>query len=629
MKKLYTLLTAVLLTSLSFGQSPRLVLVEEFTGETCGPCAGANPGFNTILDAHASNVISLKYQNNIPSAGPNFYAYNSADISNRTAFYANNYSPHAWIDGNYWNGNAASVTGAQLTARGSVTSPFTIEVSHSFSPNHDIIYIHTVVRASQTVSNANLHLRTAVSERNVYGYTSPNGEDVFSHVMRKLLPTGTGTTLPTTWAAGDSSVSDQQWTITIPTNPAVVDLPIWAMLEAIVWVQDDATKQIMQTGLSPAVVNLDPAIVSISGVPSVTCSSVTPSVTVTNNEATPVSSLDIEYYLDSQSPIVYSWTGTINQGATAIITLGTIAMSQGAHNIYVNITNVNGSPDVVLSNNSRLLAVGQPLAASMAFSETFTPVSFPPANWINEDNDYVTGWSRSAANSTSPGTGSAKIDFYNSPQGQVDVLYPLTPLDITTGIAPTLSFKVAHRQYSAAYSDLLEVIISTDCGVTWTPVWSKSGANLSTVAGFATAAFTPTVTQWRSETIDLSSYIGQTNVLFAFKATSDYGNNAFIDQVYFSPWNVLGITDNSNDVMVNIYPSPSSGIVSVNVEKVTSPMMDVSVTNVVGKVVKQMSFDKSEGNVMSIDLSNEANGNYLVKIVTASETILKRAVIQK
>ena len=32
---------------------------------------------------------------------------------------------------------------------------------------------------------------------------------------------------------------------------------------------------------------------------------------------------------------------------------------------------------------------------------------------------------------------------------------------------------------------------------------------------------------------------------------------------------------------------------------------------------------------MSIDLSNEANGNYLIKIVTANETIVKRAVIQK
>ena len=72
MKKLYTLLTVLLITGMSFGQTARLVLLEEFTGETCGPCAAYNPGMNAILDANAATVISLKYQNNIPSTGPNF-----------------------------------------------------------------------------------------------------------------------------------------------------------------------------------------------------------------------------------------------------------------------------------------------------------------------------------------------------------------------------------------------------------------------------------------------------------------------------------------------------------------------------------------------------------------------------
>jgi len=76
-----------------------MVLVEEFTGETCGPCASQNPAFNAILNA-SSSAISLKYQNNIPSTGPNFYTYNTTDVGNRTSFYANNYSPHVFMDGN-------------------------------------------------------------------------------------------------------------------------------------------------------------------------------------------------------------------------------------------------------------------------------------------------------------------------------------------------------------------------------------------------------------------------------------------------------------------------------------------------------------------------------------------------
>ena len=258
MKKLFILLTAVALTGLSYSQSSRLVLVEEFTGETCGPCAASNPGFNTILDAHASNVISLKYQNNIPSAGPNFWPYAQTDISNRTTFYANNYSPHAFIDGNYWNGNAASVTSAQLNTRAAVVSPFDIEVNHTFSPAHDIIYVHTVIRATQTVASGTYYARIAVAERNVYGYTSPNGEDEYSHVMRKMLPNGTGTLLPATWAVGDSAVINEQWTVA--ASATSYPDPIWAMLEAIVWVQNNSTKQIMQTGHSPALIAVEKEI---------------------------------------------------------------------------------------------------------------------------------------------------------------------------------------------------------------------------------------------------------------------------------------------------------------------------------------------------------------------------------
>ena len=46
MKKISTILTmACLVVGLANAQSQRYVVVEEFTGETCGPCAANNPGF--------------------------------------------------------------------------------------------------------------------------------------------------------------------------------------------------------------------------------------------------------------------------------------------------------------------------------------------------------------------------------------------------------------------------------------------------------------------------------------------------------------------------------------------------------------------------------------------------------
>ncbi len=609
----------------SHAQTARLVLVEEFTGETCGPCATYNPAFNATMENFPGTVISLKYQNNIPSAGPNFYAYNTADIANRTTYYANNYSPHGFIDGNYWNGNVASVTGSQFVARTAVPSPFSIEVSHSFSPAKDIISVHAVITATQAVSGTTLKARIAVAERNVYGYTSPNGESEYSHVMRKLLPDGNGVALPATWAIGDSIALDYSWTITVPTNPAI-DMPIWAMLEGIVWVQEDGTKEIMQAGHSPAVVQLDPAITSYSGVDAVTCATtVAPVINITNNEATTVTSMDIEYYLDAQPANTYNWTGSLPQGGNAVVNLPGVSVSPGVHVVNANIVTANGAPEPIISNNSISITTGQPLPASNVFTQAFTPTTFPPADWINLNPDQNAGWSRSSA-STPSGTGSAKIDFYNSIATSVDQMYPLVPADLTGAIAATLTFSVAHQRYSTAYTDRIDILASTDCGQTWNTIWTKSGATLATVATFNTNAFTPTSTQWRAESIDLAGYLNMPTVLFSFKAISGYGNNAYIDNINL---NILtGINEKVNNDLFSVYPVPSTGFVTLNLATVSTPEIMVSVSSVDGKMVKESSLMNS-GKEVSLDLTELADGSYFVRITAGNETSVKKVVIKK
>src|SRR5947207_6199043 len=66
-------------------QSPRLSLFEEFTGETCPPCAATNPGLNsTLLSAtNATKIVAIKWQVPIPSAPSNtwsLYKTNKAEI---------------------------------------------------------------------------------------------------------------------------------------------------------------------------------------------------------------------------------------------------------------------------------------------------------------------------------------------------------------------------------------------------------------------------------------------------------------------------------------------------------------------------------------------------------------------
>ncbi len=605
-----------------FGQSTRLVLLEEFTGETCVPCFLNNPGLNALLDSKDGEVISLKYQNNIPSTGPNLYAYNIPDVTNRTTFYSNTYSPHAFIDGNFWNGNAGAVTGSQIDTRHAVTSSFDVIASHSFSSGDDTIFTHVVIRATQAVSSSTLRARVAVAERDVYGYTSVTGEDHFQHVMRKLLPDGNGTVLPSVWAIGDSVVLDLSWAIVVPTG-TIIDKPLWPMLEVIAWVQSNTNKEIFQTGHSPAQVLVEPNLTSVINFEALSCAGqAAPDLVVRNGGSGTINSLDIEYSLDNQTPSLLNWVGTILPGAVVNITMPGLGILPGAHSLKYNITTVNGLPDQIPTNNSFTVPVSSPLTASTVITQDFSSNVFPPVGWLIENPDFFTGWKRITANG-----GCAKVDFYNSPSGEIDYLYDLTPADLSAAVSPSLAFDVAHKQIVAQSNDRLEVIVSTDCGQSWTSVWNKSGATLASVTGYQTSPYTPGVSHWRAESVDLSAYAGQQSLLIAFKGTSNNGNNAFIDNINLLNA-VVGISETGSENLISVYPLPSNGNLFINVAKIKSEKMTLTVTGITGKTVKEFSMLKS-GDLINLDLTDLENGSYILKINTGEQSLTKKIVIQK
>ncbi|OWY25003.1 hypothetical protein C7N43_17450 [Sphingobacteriales bacterium UPWRP_1] len=156
--------------------------------------------------------------------------------------------------------------------------------------------------------------------------------------------------------------------------------------------------------------------------------------------------------------------------------------------------------------------------------------AFPPSGWNIANPDAATTWTSqtSICNSTS----AVITNFvYNAP-GQQDFLN--SPLFDLSGLtSATLSFDVAYARYDATFFDALQVQISTDCGQNFTAVYNKSGSVLATAPDI-TAAFTPAdCSQWRTETIDLTPYCGNT-VLLRFAAINGFGNNLFIDNINLS-----------------------------------------------------------------------------------------------
>ena len=98
--------------------------------------------------------------------------------------------------------------------------------------------------------------------------------------------------------------------------------------------------------------------------------------------------------------------------------------------------------------------------------------------------------------------------------------------------AARLTFDVAYAPYSlTSYLDSLRVGVSTDCGATFTYLYTKYGSSLATAPVNTGSTFIPLPGEWRTDTIFLNNYLASNNLLVAFENVGRYGQQLFIDNI--------------------------------------------------------------------------------------------------
>lgn len=350
-----------------------------------------------------------------------------------------------------------------------------------------------------------------------------------------------------------------------------------------------------------------------------------PTIQIKNNGTTTMTSCDIAYAYDGGGPSTYNWTGSLAAGATTNVTLPSQTFTGGTHTVEVTTSNPNGGSDDNNTNNiqSYTFNVMTAAATGAPYSNNMTSTSFPYTNWILGNADGGITWERSTTNG-----GSLKMDCYNyGTQGAIDEV-TIEPVDLSTATSASIQFNVAHREYSAQYSDALEVLVSSDCGVTWTSVWSKAGAQLSTVSGYTTSAFTPTTAQWRNECININNYAGQSKVFVMFRCTNDYGNNIYVDDIQVNTTVCpTGIEDQVNGANnMQLFPNPANSTANVSFELSTKEEVTVNVYNTLGELV----YTENKGEMapgkqlVAINTENFANGMYMVELVAGDNKTVTR-----
>lgn len=244
---------------------------------------------------------------------------------------------------------------------------------------------------------------------------------------------------------------------------------------------------------------------------------------------TPVVFQDSSLY----APTNYTWSFQSGTPATSTLSSPSVQWSSpGTYSVSLTVSNANGSNSITKTS---YINVSSPIA--LPLSEGFQSTPFLPLNWtslnVNNDNVYWNRQTGVGGFTTGATQAAARFDNYNfDASGENDEMR--TPKYIFTNVASArLRFDVAYRPYDTQYSDTLQVKLSTNCGTSWTNIYTKGGATLASVAGTVQAnIFTPTATQWRRDSIDISALsAGQGNVMMSFVNRGHYGQALYVDNI--------------------------------------------------------------------------------------------------
>ncbi len=183
-----------------------------------------------------------------------------------------------------------------------------------------------------------------------------------------------------------------------------------------------------------------------------------------------------------------------------------------------------------------------------------------------------------------------------------------------------LTFDVAYAQYATNYSDSLEVLISTDCGETMTSMYFKGGDDLATAAD-NTDSWVPSSDEWRTDSVDLSGYIGNPDVMIVFRSHTGWGNNYYIDNIELDEELIIGVPE-LIDSDLSIYPNPVATGEQIELSRPLKGAVDFDLYDLSGKHV----FHAREIGVRTFDIPQISIGSYIY--VLRSRDLIKKGLLE-
>lgn len=351
MKKI-TLVLASLLMLICLkvnAQNERVLLFECFTNTSCGPCAQQNPALDALINANGDRIAAIKYHMSWPGSNDPMYLHNTVDNDARRGVYSVSSVPHTVVDGIRFANVPASLNQNMVNNWLAIASPIELRLSYELDEATNTITMNVMGRVSSDIEG-NCKLYVGVIEKEIHYNSAPgtNGERDFYSVMKKLLPTASGTSI-------GQLKEDDYFAYSFSWNWAnVYNID---QLDAIAWVQNQNTREVYQACRSSQTIEPfyqnEAGVSSVSNVKSVNCSGMAePIVELSNFGANPLTSAELEVWVNGELLNTVQWTGNLPIFASESVELGEVSFPVEEENtLEVKIKSVNGGADEAPSND--------------------------------------------------------------------------------------------------------------------------------------------------------------------------------------------------------------------------------------------------------------------------------------
>lgn len=240
-------------------------------------------------------------------------------------------------------------------------------------------------------------------------------------------------------------------------------------------------------------------------------------------------------------------------------------------------------------------------------------------NWFEFNPDKDAGWTYSL-NNFAVNSNSSQITKESSEDWLISPLMDVSNTKYL-GLIFDLSYRKALRQ-----SEKFEVYISNDSGKNFnTLIYAKSGDSLATSFGNDVAD----QLVWRNEFIDLSPFVYRDKIRLAFKVTHDNGQNIYLKNIsFFVGQSPPPPYPNIRKSLV-IYPNPAKNDLNLHLNLDVAEAGFFQILDMRGNVMLEFTEPKILNQFISFDVSQLAEGMYILRLRTNRISASERFMIQK